>query len=307
MITPEKNTNPAKGILLVIIAFLGFSIMSAFIKECSGRGLSTQQIMFFQNLVALILILPWILHDRQSLRPQNTLLVLGRTIIGLLSMYFYFLAVRFIPLVDATLLQSTTPIFIPIIALFVFRKKLTPKTLAIMTAGFIGVAMVLHPDKGALNPEGDLIALFSGFLSALSTVFIKLLNDKEEAIKIVMFYYLAISTIIMGLCSIPTWANPHGMLWLFLVASGVLYALFQMLLILSVKYASTTTISPFIYLAVVFSGIIDWVIWNMVPNTLTICGSLLVIASAIISTVHLKKHQFPIHLFHHSKHTKQTG
>jgi len=304
MITPEKNTNPGKGIVLVIIAFLGFSIMSAFIKECSSRGLSTQEIMFFQNLVALIIIVPWILTDRQhSLRPQNTILVLGRTIIGLLSMYFYFLAVKLIPLVDATLLQSTTPIFIPIIALFVFREKIAPKTLAIMTAGFIGVAMVLHPGKGPLN-TGDFIALFSGFLSALSTVFIKLLNDKEEPIKIVMFYYLAISTIIMGLCSLPTWITPHGVLWLFLIASGVLYALFQMLLILSVKYASTTTISPFIYLAVVFSGIIDWMVWNEVPNALTIFGSLLVIVAAIISTVHLKKHRFPIHPFYHFKHTE---
>ena len=35
MIAPEKNSNPAKGILLVIIAFFGFSVMSAFVKACA--------------------------------------------------------------------------------------------------------------------------------------------------------------------------------------------------------------------------------------------------------------------------------
>jgi len=295
MIAPEKNANPAKGIMLVIIAFLGFSAMSAFVKECSLAGLKTQEVMFFQNLVALIVILPWIFRDRKhSLRPQNMLLVSGRTIVGLLSMYFYFLAVKLIPLVDATLLQSTTPLFIPVIAWFVFRKKVTVKTLVVMMSGFVGVAMVLHPGKGALN-AGDLIALLSGFLSALSTVFIKILDDKEEPVKVVMFYYLAVTTAIMGVWAMPTWVNPHGRLWLYLVSSGVLYALFQMLLILSVKYASTTTISPFIYLAVVFAGTIDWLVWNEIPTLLTVLGSLVVIASAIMSTIHLRHHRFPMH------------
>ena len=295
MVNTETNLNPAKGIFLVIVAFLGFSIMSAFIKVCSVAGLKTQEIMFFQNLIALIVILPWIFHDKKnSLKPKNTVLVYGRAIVGLLSMYFYFFAVKLIPLVNATLLQSTTPIFIPILAFFIFRKKITLKILLVMITGFIGVAMVLHPGKGSLNP-GDFIALFSGLLSALSTVIIKILDDKNEPVKVVMFYYLAITTVIMGIWAIPTWSAPHGMLWLYLVLSGVFYALFQLLLILSVKYASTTTISPFIYLAVVFSGVIDWIVWKEIPQVITVLGALVVIASAIISTIHHTKHKIPMH------------
>lgn len=295
MVNTETNLNPAKGIFLVIIAFLGFSIMSAFIKVCSVAGLKTQEIMFFQNFIALIVILPWIFHDKKnSLKPKNTLLVYGRAIVGLLSMYFYFFAVKLIPLVNATLLQSTTPIFIPILAFFIFRKKITLKILLVMITGFIGVTMVLHPGKGSLNP-GDFIALFSGLLSALSTVIIKILDDKNEPVKVVMFYYLAITTVIMGIWAIPTWSAPHGMLWLYLVLSGVFYALFQLLLILSVKYASTTTISPFIYLAVVFSGLIDWIVWKEIPQVITVLGALVVIASAIISTIHHTKYKIPMH------------
>ena len=295
MINPEKNLNPVKGIILVIIAFLGFSIMSAFIKICSNSGMAIHEIMFFQNLVALIVILPWVLHGKKiNLRPQNPLLVFGRVIVGLLSMYFYFVAVKLIPLVNATLLQNTTPIFIPIIAFFVFRKKITLKMLFVMIIGFIGVTMVLHPGKGAINP-GDLIALFSGFLSGLSTVIIKILDDKDESVKLVIFYFLAVSTIIMGIWAIPTWTTPAGIIWLYLVLAGIFYAVFQLLLILSVKYASTTTISPFIYLAVIFSGFIDWIVWHQIPTLLTIAGAVIVISSAIISAVHHTKHNIPIH------------
>jgi len=295
MVNTETNLNPAKGIFLVIIAFLGFSIMSAFIKVCSVAGLKTQEIMFFQNLVALIIVMPWVLHGKKvSLRPRNPLLIVGRVIVGLLSMYFYFVAVKLIPLVNATLLQNTTPIFIPIIAFFVFRKKITLKMLCVMIIGFIGVTMVLHPGKDAINP-GDLIALFSGFLSGLSTVIIKLLDDRDESVKLVMFYFLAFSTVIMGIWSIPTWTTPTGIIWLYLALAGAFYAVFQLLLILAVKYASTTTISPFIYLAVVFSGFIDWIVWQQIPSLLTIAGAVIVITSAIISVIHHTKHNIPMH------------
>jgi len=56
MVAVEKNLNPPKGIALVIIAFLGFSIMSAFIKVCSNIGLEVHEVMFFQNLIALIVV-----------------------------------------------------------------------------------------------------------------------------------------------------------------------------------------------------------------------------------------------------------
>jgi len=295
MVAVEKNLNPVKGIILVIVAFLGFSIMSAFIKVCSNTGMGIHEIMFFQNLVALIIVMPWILHGKKvSLRPQNPLLIIGRVIVGMLSMYFYFVALKLIPLVNATLLQNTTPIFIPIIAFFVFRKKITLKMFCVMIIGFVGVTMILHPGKGAINP-GDLIALFSGFLSGLSTVIIKLLDDRDESVKLVMFYFLAFSTVVMGIWSISTWTTPAGIIWLYLALSGIFYAMFQLLLILAVKYASTTTISPFIYLAVVFSGFIDWIVWQEVPSLLTVAGAVIVITSAIISAIHHTKHNIPVH------------
>ncbi|HEX37594.1 MAG TPA: DMT family transporter [Candidatus Cloacimonetes bacterium] len=295
MVAVEKNLNPPKGIALVILAFLGFSIMSAFIKLCSNTGLDIHEIMFFQNLIALIIVLPWVFHGKKvSLKPQYPLLVFGRVITGLISMYFYFVAIKFVPLVDATLLQNTTPIFIPIIAFFVFRKKITLKMWTVMIVGFIGVTMVLHPGKGAVNP-GDLIALLSGFFSGLSTVIIKLLDDKNESEKLIIFWFLAFTTISMGIWALADWTTPVGNAWLYLIGAGVFMALFQLLLIFAVKYASTTTISPFIYLSVVFSGFIDWIVWNQIPTLLTVFGATVVIASAIISALHHTKHNIPVH------------
>jgi len=281
--------NPSTGIVLVILAFLAFSIMSGFVKASSHAGLSTQEIMAFQNLIALLVLLPWILKNgRRVIVPKNKALVIGRALLGLVSMYLFFLAVRLVPLVNAVLLQNTVPLFIPVLTFLFFRKKITLKIFATMIIGFIGVVIVLNPGRGFLRP-GDLIALSAGFISAVVTIILGRLEDKEELVPTVMFYYLVITILVTGIWAMPAWKTPHGILWLHLVSAGIMYAAFQVLLILSLKYASPTTISPFIYLSVVFSGLIDWIAWKQTPDFMTIIGSAVVITGAILSTIHHSK------------------
>jgi len=281
--------NPSTGIVLVILAFLAFSIMSGFVKASSHAGLSTQEIMAFQNLIALLVLLPWILKNgRRVIVPKNKALVIGRALLGLVSMYLFFLAVRLVPLVNAVLLQNTVPLFIPVLTFLFFRKKITLKIFATMIIGFIGVVIVLNPGRGFLRP-GDLIALSAGFISAVVTIILGRLEDKEELVPTVMFYYLVITILVTGIWAMPAWKTPHGILWLHLVSAGIMYAAFQVLLILSLKYASPTTISPFIYLSVVFSGLIDWIAWCLISVFMTIFGSAVVLTGAILSTIHHSK------------------
>ena len=285
----EKDQNTSLGILLVILAFLAFSIMSGFVKASSRAGLLTREIMFFQNMVALIVLLPWILRGvRANLVPHNKGLVVGRAVLGLFSMYLFFLAVKLVPLVNAVLLQNTVPLFIPILALLLFRKKITLKVFATMIIGFIGVVLVLNPGRGFLRP-GDLIALSAGFLSAVVTIILGRLEDRGEPVPTIMLYYLVITMLVTGFWSIPAWKTPQGMLWVYLIMAGILYAAFQVLLISSLKYASPITISPFIYLSVVFSGVVDWVAWKQTPDFMTVIGSAVVIIGAILSTFHHSK------------------
>ncbi|MFH2033362.1 MAG: DMT family transporter [Candidatus Margulisiibacteriota bacterium] len=272
------------GILLTIIAFLAYAVMSGFVKACSLAGLSAQEIMFIQNLLALVILLPWILAQTKiNLAPKNKFLIIIRSVVGLFTFYFFFLAVKMVPLVNAVLLQNTVPLFIPFLALVFFRKRITLRVLLSVIVGFVGVAMVLNPGHGFLRP-GDLIALLAGFLSAVTTIVIGRLEEKGEDVSIVVFYFLLITVIVTGIWALPSWQMPVGTIWLYLALAGVLYAVFQVLFVLALKFASATKISPFIYFVVIFSGLIDWLVWKQTPGLLTVAGSVVVIAAAIFST-----------------------
>jgi drug/metabolite transporter (DMT)-like permease len=59
----------------------------------------------------------------------------------------------------------------------------------------------------------------------------------------------------------------------------------QLLLVTAYAHASAARVSPFNYSVVVFAGLIDWFVWQRVPNLLSLAGVLLVCAGGILATI----------------------
>ena len=287
----EENRNSKFGIFVGIISFLCFALLSGFVKAVSRQGLATEQIVFFQSIIALVVLLPWIFRQgKQAAIPKNKILIIIRSLIGLTFLYLFYTAVRHTSLVNAVLLKNTSPLFIPILMFFFFRKKLTVQIMITMMIGFLGVVLVLNPSKGFFSP-GDLVALLAGFVAALGTITVGHLEDKGESVSTMMLYYLAIAVVVTGIWAMPAWRNPQGLQWLYLIFIGILYASYQVLFLTAIKYSSPVILAPFIYLGVVFSGIVDWIGWKQIPDQTTVIGAAIVVAGAIFSTIHIKKVQ----------------
>jgi len=277
------------AIFLVIVSQASFAALSGLVKAASNAGLSSQEILFFQSLFAMAIHLPWILKDGlRVFAPKNIALIAARSLCGVLFLYLFYMSVRLVPLVNAVLLQNTAPLFIPIIAFIMFRKKITIEVLLVMLAGFIGVVLVLNPGRGFLQP-GDIFALSAGLVSALGTILLGLLEKRGENSKTIMLYYLAILVVVAGSFSINGWVTPRGLVWIYLAGAGFFYGAYMFLLMASLKRASPVVIAPFIYLGVVFSGVVDWVVWKQYPDPMTIVGASVIIAAAMISAVHKKR------------------
>ena len=285
----RKEKNTALGMVLGIIAILSAALLAGCVKAISFVGLATQQIIFFQSLVALAFLLPWIFKQgKQVAIPKNKILICGRSLTGLTFLYLFYVSVRLTPLVNAVLLKNTAPLFIPVMMCLIFKKKLTLKKLAPVLIGFTGVVLVLNPGKGFLRP-GDMVALSAGLVSAAGFIMVGRLEDKGERVSTMMLFYLITTILITGIWCIPSWKSPAGIQWWYLLAIGALYAIYQVLLLIAIKLSSPVVIAPIIYFGVVFSGVIDWIGWKQVPTGGTILGSIIVIAGAALSILQRKK------------------
>lgn len=278
------SDNLGLGILFTVGAFLSVAIMSAFGKA-AAPSVPSGVLVFFQNSISLVLLLPWVLRGgTEGLKTRHLGLHIVRGGSGMLSQYFMFVALNYIPLVDAVLLVNAAPLFIPLITWIWLKQGISGKLWVSLVIGFVGIVLILQPGASVFSWATPL-AIVAGVFSAIALVTVGRLNLTEPSAR-TLFYYFLISSILTTPLLLIRWSPPEPQAWIYLIGIGVTMAIAQLLLILAYEHASPSQVSPFNYSVVVFSGLIGWIVWNEIPNALSLVGTVLVCAGGILSVTH---------------------
>ncbi len=276
-----RQQNIRKGLIYGVFSALSFAILGIFVKQI-GNQVPTSQLIFFRFFISLIFLIPWLITDKEfSFKIQKPLGYIPRIISALLALYLLFYAIKYIPLIDALLLNNTAPLFVPLIV-WLRGIKTPKKSLIGLIFGLIGVGIILKPGSEIFTIEA-LIALASGFFSALAIVQVRLIS-KSSSIKQMLFYYFFISTLISAVVAALQWQTPiSSKTWFLLLGVGIFGSLYQVFATLSYVTAPVRLMSSLIFLAVIFAGLFDWMIWGQVPDIQTISGAVMIIIGAIIT------------------------
>ncbi len=289
------------GATYTILTMLGAASLGALVKWASG-GFSSEfltSVRFFAGFAIMILI--WGLGRRGSLKTNSIGIQFGVALSWVLGILIYYVSIRFIPLMDATLLLNTAAIFGPILAKF-FDGKREPKLVWLGTAvGFAGIVVVLRPGPVLFENPMSLIGIMAGFFAGLRLLFNSKL--KEDSAQCTTFYSLlmgsAICLVILLSVGVPIRApqwetmmfSPRETMsplfvdssLIFVVATfGLLSMLMPWLTAKGLSYASVGQIAPFRYTAVIFAGLLDWAIWDVVPSWPSYAGFALVLGGAML-------------------------
>ncbi len=292
---PVPSQRISLGVICMITAFLFVAVCSALVKGVSDTRLPTPIIVFFESLIPLTAIVIWHLRRgtrKFSLATKHPGLQITQGVVGFLTSYLLYLAVRSIPTVNGVLLNTSAPLFIPVICFFWFKTRIDLKLMISIALGFIGIVMILKPSSAIFHQPAVLIALLSGVAVAFDDIILgRLESGGEERTDVTLFYVFLMTTIISGLLAIPVWQTPAGSQWLYLLAIGSGFLGIQLFLVLALGLAPVTKVSPFMYFGVIFAGLIDWIFWDIIPDLLTVAGIVLVVAGAIGSILlHPRKH-----------------
>ena len=280
--TSPPSENVPAGAALIVLAFLLVAIMSALGKAVS---VSTGTIVFFQNLISLLLFLSWVLrHGLGQLKTQHLVLHVIRGLGGVLSQALMFIAILKMPLMNTVLLSNAAPLFIPVVAWIWLHEKIAARTMVSLIIGFVGVLLILKPGPDLLRNPAALIATMAAVCSAVALVTVNQLSRSEPTYRI-LFYYFLIASLLTAPFLPFGWKSPTPMQWLLLLGIGACQAGSQLLIIIAYQYAKPGRIAPFNYSVVIFSGIIGFIFWHNRPDLLALVGVLLVSAGGIFTTV----------------------
>jgi len=266
---------------LAVLAALFYACMSIMAKYATASQ-SNFTITLFRFLVSLILLLPAMRkEDFKQLKTNRYLCHLIRGLTGVGALFCLFYALKYIPVVNALLLNATFPIFTALIYKFYKKVKTSKAYWFFIGLSFFGVILALHPKIDHLFNHVSIIALSAGLLTAWSLVAQKELTRTESS-KTITFYFFFISI----LCALPltllTWQNLSSITLLTLIAVGIFGALYQMTAIIAYKKASARYIAGLMYLNILFGGLLDWVLFGQAPSALTMVGLILVVFASIM-------------------------
>ncbi len=236
--------------------------------------------LFFRNILGLVIVIPWIVkHWPKSVKINNIKLVAIRAFLGLTNLFFIFLAVEKISLVNTTLLNNSAPFFVPFVVWLWMKKPLKLKLWPAIIIGFIGIALILQPDKRIFN-IGAAYALLSGISLSISLVTMRLASKGEQLYSFTL-YFFAIGLIVTAPFALLNWKIENWLTLLGLLSMGLFSALGQILLFKGMKFAEARQLAPFTYTTVIFAGIYEWLLWGVVPQPIAYIGMALIIGSGV--------------------------
>jgi drug/metabolite transporter (DMT)-like permease len=265
----------------MVTAAVFLAAMSATVKA-AAQELPNTMVVFFRNAVGLLTLLPWLAREGWAgVRTAHLREHLVRGFFGLGSMYCFFYAIAHLRLADAVLLTYTLPLFLPVVEAFWLGEPFPTRLWLPLGLGFVGILLVLRPTPGLFQPVA-LVGVVSAILAAVAQVGIRRLTATEPTARIV-FLFAAIATVVSAVPALLTWQTPSPELWWILLAAGVLATAGQIYLTRAYASAPAAWVGPFLYTTVVFSGLVDWLVWQVVPDAFFLAGAALVVAAGVLT------------------------
>jgi len=270
MDSPQTNRNLFMAIGCLTISALLFSVMGICIRYAS-HTIDNYTIVFFRNVVGLILFLPFIFKQGIGfVKTEKLWMHTWRSIVGLSAMYGFFYAIAHLKLSNAMVFTYSSPIFIPLIAWLFLKEKVTAAMLCAAGLGFIGVFCVAKPDQGLLNWI-SIVGISSSLLASMAFVTVRALTQTEPPERIV-FYFCLIGSLLSVIPMFWVWRPYHLYELFFLISAGVLANVSQIFMSHAYRLAPAGQIAPVNYIAIIFAGIWGFLLWNEVPDLYSVIG-----------------------------------
>lgn len=236
-------------------------------------------VTFFRNLIGLLALLPLLLRvGLIGLRPQRPGLQVLRGLLQVVSAMLFVTALALAPLAKATALNFTAPLFAAILAAFILREALHMRRFAALAVGFTGMLVVLQPWDGGFD-LGSILMLLSALLWACGMIVIKILMRTESSLTTTILTAVT-STPFAFIAALTVWQTPTNEQFIWLIGTGVVYALAQLAFAQALKEADLTALLPLDFLKLIWAAAIGYFFFAEAPEIATWVGGAMIMSAA---------------------------
>lgn len=278
----SPTDSPVLGIAAMVVGLLFLTIQDALTKWLV-ETLHTGEIMAWRGLFALPLVLLLVRLERdrwESLRSRAPRQCALRAVLAFFTAVLVVLSYKVMPLADAMAIIFVSPLLVTALSGVLLREPVGWRRWLAAGAGFAGALMIAGPGFDTIGIWA-LTPIAAALASALTDISTRRLGKIDTGPSI-LFWTLAVAAV-GGFASLPVlgMSAPNPTEWALLAATAVLLLLAYRLNIAAYTLASGAIVAPLRYLAVVWGGVIGYLVWGHVPDARAVAGAVIVVAAGL--------------------------
>jgi drug/metabolite transporter (DMT)-like permease len=265
-----------------MLAGVGFlSLMDGTVKWMLGAEVSVAQIVAVRGWIIVALLLAWVPRTGGlgALRTHRPLAHLGRIAVGFGSVYFFFTALKTLPLADATVIFFGATFIMTALSAVLLGERVGVHRWGAVAVGFAGVYVAARPGGDVMGP-GALYAVAASLCYAVLMLGGRWLGRTEPVFRLV-FYYNAGTALVASLFLPFEWKPMAGAHLSMIVVTAALALAGHVCLTRAFIAAPVGVIAPFEYSAIVWAALIGFVVWGDVPPDHVYLGGAIIVLGGL--------------------------
>ncbi len=191
---------------------------------------------------------------------------------------FAFLSLRFMPIGEFTAIVMLTPLVMTLIAAVAFTEPVSPLRWTLIVTAFFGAMLVVKPGTDAFRWA----TLLPIAVLVLNTSFHLVTSRlaKLDDVGTMHFYTGAVASV-LATCALPfAWVSIDSWtIWLGIALVCAFSAAGHAMLIVGYSKAGIATLTPLLYVQIVFGTLVGWLIFDHVPDRGSLTGIAVITAS----------------------------
>ena len=278
----DRPQHPLRGVVLFLAAVFLFAALDATAKYMNAF-FAVPLLVWARYLVHFVIMLVFmapgmgreiIATRRPWLMSFRALMLVGVTLLAQL-------ALKTLPLAETTALVFITPLLVALLAGPLLGEQVRRSTWLITLVGFAGVLLIARPG-GALFGTGVAYALGAALCYAIYQILTRKLAATEHPNRL-LFYTALIGTLSMSLTLPAYWDGqiPTLTQGLLIVSLGLYGGIGHFMLIRAFREAPASTLSPLLYVQLIWATLLGWWVFDQLPDLLAIVGMLIIGASGL--------------------------
>lgn len=279
----ETGQDTPRGTFFMLLAALLLAL-GATSARFAASGLNVLVLVFWTNLWMFILMCGWtVLHPPLGgLGTKRLFLHFLRSVFTYGALVTYFYALAHIPFANAVILQSMGPVFVPVLAFWVFGRLSDRYVWLGVLISFVGVTLIIQPGRVGLS-FGDTSAVLAALSGAAAALVIWSLSRTEPPDK--QMFYFSLFALLLSVAPLPwTWQWPSMAQLVPILAVAAFTITGQFFYAKAFSSAAADKVITWSYMSIVFAAIIGVVIWGEPIRAMTFGGAVLVVGGAHLAT-----------------------